>query len=343
MTKQPTIDIVDVAREAGTSISTVSRTFNHPDLVKLTTRRRVEDAVRKLGYIRNRAAQTMHGRRSATIGLVVPTIAHTIFAEVVQAFTDAVSAEGFTILAASHGYDLDQEYAILRKFLEHRVDGLAVIGLEHNAETFALFKSQNVPAMSIWNYSDTTPISCVGADNRAAGALAAEHILDLGHKHIAIVFPPTTGNDRAQDRLTGVLDTLHTAGLEPWCNVETPYSISDAKAAISEVLAQHPRPSALICGNDVLATGALYAARRAGLRVPEDLSLIGIGDFKGSREMEPALTTVRLPAREIGTLAGQHMVQSIVTDDTTVHRIRCDTELQQRDTTRPVPNGYSPA
>ena len=343
MIKQPTIDIVDVAREAGTSISTVSRTFNHPDLVKPTTRRRVEEAVRKLGYIRNRAAQTMHGRRSATIGLVVPTIAHTIFAEVVQAFTDAVSAGGFTILAASHGYDLNQEYAILRKFLEHRVDGLAVIGLEHNAETFALFQSQNVPAMSIWNYSDATEISCVGADNRAAGALAAAHILQLGHRDIATVFPPTTGNDRAQDRLSGVLDTLNAAGITPWCTVETPYSISDAKAAVSNVLTQPAIPSALICGNDVLATGALYAARRAGLNVPDDVSLIGIGDFKGSRDMEPALTTVRLPAREIGTLAGQHMVQSIITDDTTVHRIRCDTELQQRDTTAPVRGGYSAA
>jgi LacI family transcriptional regulator len=327
------IDIVDVAREAGTSISTVSRVFNHPGLVKHATRKRVEEAVRQLGYIRNRAAQTMHGRRSATIGLVVPTIDHAIFAEVIQAFTDAVSREGFTILAASHGYDLDQEYAILRKFLEHRVDGLAVIGLEHNAETFALFESQNVPAMSIWNYSETTPLSCVGADNRAAGALAAQHIVDLGHRNVGIVFPPIAGNDRAQDRRAGVLDTLKAAGIAPMCNVETPYSISDAKEAITGVLRQDHRLTALICGNDVIATGALYAARRAALPVPEKLSIIGIGDFKGSRDMEPALTTVRLPAQEIGTLAGQHMVQAIVTDDTTVHRIRCTAALQERDTT----------
>ena len=125
-------DIVAVARDANVSISTVSRTFNHPELVKPATRKKIDRAVRRLGYIRNRAAQTMHGIRSGTIGVVVPTIDHTIFAEVIQAFSDAVDEQGFTILLASHGYDLEREYGILRKFLEHRVDGVALIGFDHS-------------------------------------------------------------------------------------------------------------------------------------------------------------------------------------------------------------------
>ena len=170
-------DIVDVARRARVSISTVSRSFNHPDLVNPATRKKIERAVQALGYIRNRAAQTMHGRRSGTIGLIVPTIDHAIFAEVVQSFSDAVDQAGFTLLIASHGFDLDREYAVLRKFLEHRVDGLALIGLDHSEPTFQLLEQQVVPVISIWNYVSDSRISCVGAENYDAGRMAAEYLL----------------------------------------------------------------------------------------------------------------------------------------------------------------------
>ena len=145
-------DIVDVARRAGVSISTVSRSFNHPNLVNLATRKKIEKSVKALGYIRNRAAQVMHGRRSGTIGLIVPTIDHAIFAEVIQSFSDAVDQAGFTLLIASHGFDMEREYAVLRKFLEHRVDGVALIGLDHSEPTFQLLDQQAVPVISIWNY-----------------------------------------------------------------------------------------------------------------------------------------------------------------------------------------------
>ncbi len=336
MTEKPNkkADIVAVARAARVSISTVSRSYNHPELVKPATRKKIDAAVRRLGYIRNRAAQTMHGIRSGTIGVIVPTIDHAIFAEVVQAFSDAVDAQGFTLLVASHGYDLEREYAVMRKFLEHRVDGIALIGQTHSQETFQLIASQAIPAMTIWNYAPDAPLSCVGADNRAAGRMAAGHIARLGHRDIGIVFPPTAGNDRAMDRQTGALGALAQAGItvrDAW-SVEAPYSISAAKEAVGQLLAAPHRPSALICGNDVLAQGAIYAALRAGLRVPEDLSVIGIGDFKGSREMEPALTTVRLPARRIGLMAGERLAHSIIHAERDVTRICCDIELLVRDT-----------
>tara|TARA_R110002074_G_scaffold6270_7_gene29075 strand:+ start:7702 stop:8385 length:684 start_codon:yes stop_codon:yes gene_type:complete len=206
--KQKKADIVAVAKAARVSISTVSRSYNHPEQVKLATRKKIDAAVRKLGYIRNRAAQTMHGIRSGTIGLIVPTIDHAIFAEVIQAFSDAVDAQGFTILVASHGYDLEREYAVLRKFLEHRVDGVALIGQEHSEETYQLLESQAIPAMIIWSFAQASRISCVGADNVAAGRTAAEHLIGLGHFDIGLVFPPTSGNDRATDRQSGALAAL---------------------------------------------------------------------------------------------------------------------------------------
>lgn len=138
-------NIHSVANTANVCISAVSRSFNHPELVKPATRKKIEKAVRRLGYIRNRAAQTMHGICSGTIGLAVPTIDNAIFGEVVQAFSDSVDAHGFTILVATHCYGLEREYMVLRKFLEHRVDGVALIGVDHSAETYRLIESQDIP------------------------------------------------------------------------------------------------------------------------------------------------------------------------------------------------------
>lgn len=331
-------DIVDVARAAKVSASTVSRCFNHPELVNPATRKKIDRAIARLGYIRNRAAQAMHGKRSGTIGLIVPTINHAIFAEVVQSFSDSVEEAGFTILMTSHGYDLDREYDVLRKLLEHRVDGIALIGLEHSEKTYHLIEQQDVPCVAIWNHDEASRVSCVGAENFTAGQLAAAHILQLGHRKVGMIFPRTAGNDRAQDRLDGAWSALEAQGVtvpEGW-RLESPYSIALAKAAVEDLWLSGARPTALICGNDVIAQGAVYAALKLGVRVPEDLSVVGIGNFKGSLEMEPALTTVHIPAQDIGRIAGEEMVKSVAADAPEVTRVRCDLELVVRATTRAI-------
>ena len=328
------VDIFAVARRAQVSISTVSRSFNHPELVNPTTRKKIDAAVRKLGYIRNRAAQTMHGIRSGTIGLVVPTIDHTIFAEVIQAFAQSVEAQGFSILVASHGYNLEREYAAVRKFLEHRVDGVALIGLDHSKETYQLLESNETPALSIWNYDANSRLPCIGADNFLAGKLAAQCLLDHGHRKIGLVFPPLADNDRARDRMNGAVDTLAACCVEVptvW-NIKSLYSLSEAKQAVAGILQSGDRPTALLCGNDVLAVGACYAAHDIGVHLPNDISIIGIGDFKGSEEMSPALTTVRVPAKEIGGLAGQHLSALIVGNPVAAQRVSCEISLKVRET-----------
>ena len=336
-------DIVDVARRARVSISTVSRSFNHPDLVNPATRKKIERAVQALGYIRNRAAQTMHGRRSGTIGLIVPTIDNAIFAEVIQSFSDAVDHAGFTLLIASHGFDLDCEYAVLRKFLEHRVDGVALIGLDHSEPTFQLLDQQAVPVISIWNYEADSRISCVGAKNYDAGRMAAEHLVELGHRRIALVFPVTIGNDRARGRLGGAVEVLQDQGALPpeeW-TIQSPYNIAEAKEACGALFDLPECPSAVLCGNDVIAQGVIYALLKRGLKVPEDVSVMGIGDFKGSKEMEPALTTIHFPAHEIGGLAGREMCQLIAQSEPpnkvpSLIRTKCDIRLSARATCRAV-------
>ena len=308
-------DIIAVARAARVSPSTVSRSFNHPELVKPATRKKIDAAVRRLGYIRNRAAQTIHGIRSGTIGLIVPTIDQAIFAELIQSFSSAVEEKGFTILLASHGYNLEREYALTRKMLEHRVDGVGLIGIEHSPDTYELLTQQNVPSLLLWNYVKEAPFPCVGSDNYFAGYLIGQHIAELGHEKIAAIFPPQQGNDRASLRLRGVEDALSEAGFEirdEWC-LETPYSVAASKAAALSLISFHERPSVIICGNDVLAWGAMHALSSAGIKVPDEMSVTGIGDFNGSKDFEPPLTTVRIPARTIGEKAAEAVVDLIIT------------------------------
>lgn len=332
-------DITTVAKAAKVSASTVSRYFNHPELLKSATRKRIDSAVRRTGYIRNRAAQTIHGIRSGTIGVLVPTLDHAIFAEVVQAFSDTVDKLGFTILLASHGYDLQREYAILRKFLEHRVDGVVLTGLDHDEAVFQLLEQQQIPSLSMWNYASDATFPCIGADNELAGRMVAEHIISLGHTKVACMFPPTEGNDRALARRGVVLETLAQANVtvpDEW-SLTTVYSISASKRDTQGILSETERPTALICGNDILATGALYGAKAAGLRVPDDISVIGIGDFKGSAEIEPGLTTVRLPAKRIGQEAGQILASAIM-DQTSLAgcSLHCEPKLIKRWSTKAV-------
>lgn len=315
------------------SAATVSRYFNHPELLKPATRKRIDSAVRRTGYIRNRAAQTIHGIRSGTIGVLIPTLDHAIFAEVVQAFSETVAAQGFTIMLASHGYDLQREYAILRKFLEHRVDGIVLTGIDHDEAVFQLLDSQDIPCVLMWNYAAQSRYPSIGADNELAGKLIAEHILSLGHRRVACMFPPTTGNDRASARREIVVSTLNAAGVqvpEAWM-LTTLYSISDSKQDAARLFSQTDRPTALICGNDILATGALYGATASGLAVPQDVSVVGIGDFKGSSEIEPPLTTVKLPARQIGYETGQALCAAIIDPGSRPGlSLHCAPELIQR-------------
>ncbi|QFT92117.1 HTH-type transcriptional repressor PurR [Roseovarius sp. THAF9] len=331
------VDIITVAKAARVSPSTVSRSFNHPDLVKATTRKKIDAAVRRLGYIRNRAAQTIHGIRSGTIGLIVPTVDQAIFAEMIQSFSEAVEELGFTILLASHGFNLDREYSLTRKMLEHRVDGVALIGIAHTQDTLDLLAQQEMPTLLLWSFSPDAPFPCVGSDNYAAGALIGRHVAGLGHRRVAAMFPPVEGNDRASLRFAGVKDALAEVGCripEAW-QLVAPYSVATAKSAVEALIAEGDLPTAIICGNDVLAWGALHALNRAEIDVPGRVTVTGIGDFKGSREFEPSLSTVRIPARTIGARAAVAIVQLTTSEAAVDVAALIPPEIIVRATSRP--------
>jgi LacI family transcriptional regulator len=303
--------IVEVAARAGVSIATVSRAFSQPDMVRAPTRVRVELAADELGYIRNRAAGTLHNRFSGTLGLVVPTIDNAIFAELIEAFSGRLRDHDRTTLIAAHGYDLQLEVAIVRSLLERRIDGIALVGFDHDPVSMNMLQQRDVPVISVWNYHDTPDLPCVGADNRQAARQIARHVISLGHCDIVLLFPSIEANDRARDRLNGVREELAAAGISlPQDRViECPYDIGEAKRRVRKLVSGARRPTAIVCGNDIIAHGAYYACYAEGLNIPNDVSIVGIGDFRGSAHLEPGLTTVRMPARRIGAIAADTLVE----------------------------------
>lgn len=301
--------IVEVAARASVSPATVSRAFNEPDLVREPTRVRIQRAAEDLGYIRDRMAGALLNRFSGTIGLVVPTIDNAIFAELIEAFSIRLQDHDRTMLMASHGYDLGKEVSIIRSLLERRTDGVVLVGLDHEAVPLNMLEQRDVPVISVWNYRSDSAMPCVGIDNFKAGHLAASHVVNKGHRDIALLFPDTENNDRARGRKQGTLAALeeHNVQVPPRRVLNCPYDIGAAKAVAGSLLAQHA-PHAIICGNDIIAQGAMYAARAANLQIPGDISIIGIGDFRGSEHMEPPLTTIRIPARRIGAAAADLII-----------------------------------
>ncbi len=301
--------IIEVAARASVSPATVSRFFNDPEVVKANTRKRIEQAANDLGYIRDRMAGSMHNRFSGTIGLIVPTIDNAIFAELIEAFSSRLLHHDRTMLIAAHGYDLEREVGIVRSLLERRIDGIALVGFDHEAVPMNMLEQRNVPIISVWNYSEDSKMPCIGADNFKAGQIVMDHLLELGHRDICCLFPEIKGNDRARDRLNGAMKAAsnYNFQLSEDAIQQCGYDIGEAKERVKTLL-EASRPTAILCGNDVISHGAIFACQALGLNIPEDISIVGIGDFRGSAQMEPALTTVRLPARKIGRLAADALV-----------------------------------
>lgn len=331
--------IVDVAAAARVSPATVSRYFNNPDVVSYATRKRIEAVVAELGYVPNATARSLNRGATGTIGLIVPTIDSAIFAEMAQAFSSVLYRHSRTMLIASHAYDLAREAVLVETLVEQRVDALALVGLKHDPATFQLLERRSVPTVLLWNYRQRQPMPCVGVDNREVGRVATEHLLALGHRDIFFLFAEQRMNDRAADRRAGALAALAEAGVEAPAErrAVSPYDVAAAKDIAVAALSATPRPTAIFSGNDVIALGVIFAAMALGLRIPQDISIIGIGDFKGSAAIEPGLTTVRIPARRIGRRSAEILIEMLEwSGGETRHDERLPVEVLDRGSTRRV-------
>ena len=307
----PTLD--DVARVAGVSTATVSRCLNAPDRVVEATRRRVMAAVAQLDYTPNFAARVMAAKRTFTIGAIIPTMENAIFARGLQAFQEELHARGYTLLVSSSAYKPEVEEEQIRTLVARGADGLLLIGHDRAPQILDYLERQQVPVLVAWSFMADARAASVGFSNREAMRGLAARVIALGHRRIAMISGVSAGNDRAEQRIAGLRDALAEAGLDPGGLpvIETRYGVENGAEAFAALMAAETRPTVVLCGNDVLAVGALDMAHRMGLDVPGDVSVTGFDDIELARIVRPALTTVHVPHRDMGREAARELVEMV--------------------------------
>ena len=331
------ITVADVAQRAGVSTASVSRALNRPDAVRPELRSRIAAAIAELGYIPSAAARALVTRHSRAVGAIVPTLDNAIFASGISALQRRLAHHGYTLLIAASEYDLGQELSEARAMLSHGVEGVVLIGQRHDPSLFELLDREEIAHVSCWTYSPDAPHPCIGFDNRKAGRRLAEHVIDVGHRRIGVIAGVTHNNDRAEQRLAGIRDAMDARGLTLPDDlvVEMPYGITEGKEGLRLLLQAHGgEPTAVICGNDVLAIGALLECQDTGIPVPGKLSIVGFDDLPLSAHLRPALTTIRVPATGMGLRAADYLVARLSGRPAADH-IEVETSLILRDTCAP--------
>lgn len=330
------VTIHEVAAAAGVSIATVSRALNTPQRVQPAIRARVDEAVARLGYVAHGAARALASRRSDTIGAIVPTLDNAIFAAGIHALQLRLDGHGKVLLLASTEYDPERERRELRALIERGVDGVMLVGSAHDRAIAGLIAAARVPAVAVWTNDPACAFPTIGFDNHAAMGRLVDHLWMLGHRRFAMIAGVTAGNDRAAARVDGLRAALATRGAAAPIVLERPYEIREGREAMRGLRALAMPPSAVVCGNDVLALGALFEAQALGLAVPGQVSITGFDDLELASQVSPGLTTIRVPAAEMGRRAADALVAA-ARDGSPLRSIVLDVELILRASTGPAP------
>ncbi|HEY3688089.1 MAG TPA: LacI family DNA-binding transcriptional regulator [Streptosporangiaceae bacterium] len=300
-----TIGIRDVAAAAGVSVATVSRVLN-PELdypIRQETRGRVIDAIDRLGYRPNDLARALLQRRTRTVGLVIPDIANPYYPELVRGTEDVASARGYRVVLCNTDRSPEKTRAYLDTLVSQRVEGIIVGGgSDASAWSAQILARYDTKVVVVGRHDVAYP--SVQVDNVAAARTATEHLLDLGHRHIAVIAGPADSNT-VKDRLDGYRAALRARRIPVRKSLIRPGTFTESSGydAIAPLLALRPPPTAILAANDRMAFGALAALTDHDRHVPDDISLIGFDDTPLASYTRPALTTVAIPTYELGTRA----------------------------------------
>ena len=334
------VRVTDVAKLAGCAPATVSRVLNNPAKVSPDKRKRVEAAMRELGYVRNHAARALRSQRSNMIGILIPTLDYALYAQMVGAVNRKLSEEGISTLIATFNYNLDAELREARLLLERGAEALILVGNNHRGELYDMLGQFGVPYICTYVSNPKSSHPNIGFDNAAAAAKLAKHLVHLGHRNICVISGITKDNDRTTERLEGIRAELlrHNIELKDSMVAERQYTISDGRSACALLLARNdPRPTAILCGNDVLALGALVECRVRGLKVPDEISIVGFDNLEFSTHSNPPLTTIDVPAEDMGISAAEHVLRRLEGESVTLHS-PVEVELILRGSSGPAPS-----
>jgi LacI family transcriptional regulator len=306
--------ISDVAAAAGVSVTTVSHTLSRRRSVSPETEQRVMDAVAALGYRPNQLARSLRTQQTMTVALVIPDITNPFYPEVARGVQDLLAASGYQLFICNTDGGTESERSFLSDAISRRVDGVILVPSgPSGGESIAALTGAEIPVVQLAADLDSSDRGAgqlltdyVHSDDRRGTAAATNHLLATGHTRIAYVGGPTETGPAGR-RLTGYLEALEDAGVGVDRSLITagPFSRVGGVVGLQVVLDAGAAPTAVVCANDLIAIGALDVAQLRGLRVPDDLAIIGFDDIEAASLVSPPLTTVLNPAREIGHACGR--------------------------------------
>jgi LacI family transcriptional regulator, gluconate utilization system Gnt-I transcriptional repressor len=308
--KSTSVKITDVAAAAGVAPMTVSRVINTPDRVTPETTARVRAAIDRLGYVPNLIAGGLSSRKSRMVAAVVPTIAHPMFASVVQAFSDSMRHAGYQVMLSISGYDDTDDEALFRALLGRRPDALLITGSGYTPAALQLLIEARIPVVEIWDVSARPIDMQIGFDHARVGAEVAAHFAAKGHQRYAIL---SAGDSRALKRARGFTDAVSRSGgtvvLEQLA--PAPSTIVAGRHGMRALLPLLEQRCALFCSSDLIAFGAATEARVQGIAVPDQLAICGFGNMELSALNEPPITTVSLEGVGTGRSAAAFLLRRL--------------------------------
>ncbi|RUR55810.1 substrate-binding domain-containing protein [Vreelandella populi] len=305
-------DLLSVAKLAGVSRATAARAFSTPDLVRDTTREKIFHAAQQLAFRPNKVAQQLRLQTTQMIGVMVPSLDNPVFAEQLQAMEVAARACGYSLIVTTSEYDASRENDIVEEMLRQRVDGLVLTVAEADkSAVLTQLHQETTPCLLVYNPPGNSGFPSVGVDNQAASEAATRYLITLGHQQIGMVAGPLLQSDRARQRYEGYCLAMQAAGLAPSPLIEMPRHTQADLKSLAPHLHGDNALSALICTNDLLAISLIGELQRAGLSVPNDLSVMGFDGIALGKYVYPSLCTVEQPRADIGRAAIHTMLNMI--------------------------------
>ncbi len=340
--KNDQLTIRDIARLSGVSTATVSRLFHTPHLVKEATRNKIEAVINEYQYIPNQYASALTTKNTMTIGLIIPTVKSSIHSALIQSIQDTCSSLGYSVIIGNTNYSVDVENSLLGLMLSRRVSGIIHAGtvnpgfiskLRHAAE-------RGIPSVVVWETIEDEEISSVGIDNFTASYDAASYLISRGHTQIGLLIGPYHTMNRLDQRLRGFRLCMKEHGLpqDESRIITLNHEVREGVTGTAELLKRSSEVTAIFAASDVLAFGALYQLQQSGYRVPDDISVIGFDNIELSSYCLPPLTTINVPAAEMGNQAVLEMTDRINTARLESKHYRLNHKIIIRDSVAPPRN-----
>lgn len=292
----------EVARRAGVSLATVSRVLNNTQYISEDTRRRVLEVVNEVNYFKNVHARRLATGRSDLFGLVISEIANPFFPEIIRGFQAMAWNHGFDVLLCNTEYDRDRTQAVMRKLRESDVRGVAIVTASVEKSVTSELTAAGIPLVFFNADPAGMLVSNIGIDYERGVNKAIQHVVDLGHRSSSVIAGPAD-NPTAVTIKNALVSGLTARGLKPVCVLESNYRVDSGASAVRGVLSRTEIPTVIFCGNDLIAMGAMSALEEAGVKVPEDVSVIGIDDIFFAFLARPPLTTISVPREQLGVQA----------------------------------------